>query len=64
MGPLLKPADVAKLLGVSEMTVRRYVSDGVLKPTYVGRDANGHAARRRLRFKQSVVDAFIRKRSP
>lgn len=61
--PLLKPADVAKQLGVSEPTVRRYVRDKALGCIYIGRTRTGGKAKRRMRFKQAHVEAFLRLRS-
>lgn len=61
--PLLKPADVAVQLGVSEPTVRRYVGDKALRCIYIGRTRAGGKAKRRMRFRQHHVDAFLRTRS-
>lgn len=61
--PLLKPVDVAKQLGVSEPTVRRYVGDKALRCIYIGRTRTGGRAKRRMRFRQHHVDAFIKLRS-
>lgn len=61
--PLLKPVDVAKQLGVSEPTVRRYVGDKQLRCIYIGRTRAGGKAKRRMRFRQHHVDAFLRLRS-
>lgn len=61
--PLLKPADVATQLGVSEPTVRRYVRDRALGCIYIGRTRTGGKAKRRMRFRQGHVEAFLRLRS-
>lgn len=61
--PLLKPDDVAKQLGVSAPTVRRYVKDKALGCIYIGRTRTGGKAKRRMRFRQQHVDAFLRLRS-
>lgn len=61
--PLLKPADVATQLGVSEPTVRRYVRDKAMGCIFIGRTRTGGRAKRRMRFRQQHVDAFLRMRS-
>lgn len=61
--PLLKPADVATQLGVSEPTVRRYVKDKALGCIFIGRTKSGGRAKRRMRFQQRHVDAFLKLRS-
>ena len=62
-GDLLKLTHVAQALGVSEMTVRRYVAANELRVVYLGRDKTGQKTQRRMRFTRAAVDAFIRRRS-
>jgi excisionase family DNA binding protein len=47
---LLDVAEVAELLGVSQMSIRRYFRDGKLKAFRIGR---------LLKFKRSEVEEFI-----
>lgn len=61
-GDLLRTQDVAEILGVSEMTVRRYVADGALACVRMGRARDGAPTRRRMRFTRAHVDDFVNKR--
>lgn len=57
--PLLKPAEAARQLGITEDALIRHVRDGELDYVNIGRGT----LKIRRRFKQEDIDAFIKRRS-